>query len=165
MELYSLKSKIEAVLSDACASIERCGVYTSFRTYFEDSKFMETDCWEKGSEYIVGELSVYTDNTPKDDALVYLISVSCKKGEINEGELALETESFMADISELISAIDGVEDAARYIDEHIEKINAEGEKIIADFENQIGKIKKISLIVSLVGIGVILLVWLLFLLF
>ncbi len=165
MNLYSLKSKISALLSDAAASIERSGVYTSIKIYFEDSKFSESEEWNKKSEYLVGELSVYTDNTSADDALVYIISVGCASGNTVESEISSETEAFKLEIAELVKGIEGSDDAAHFIDELIKEVSAEGEKMISDFEKHIDKIKKTSLIVSAVGIGAILVVWLLFLLF
>ncbi len=165
MDLYSAKANITSALADAASLIDRAGVHTGIRIYFEESDLSETDEWSKKSEYIVGELTVYTDNTQDEDGLVYLCSVGCKGKSADANELSREISEFMSEVTTLKDTLDKSENAAELIDEHIRVINAEGEKMIADFDEQIKKTRRISMIVSAIGIGVILLVSLSFLLF
>ena len=165
MNHSEVRSIFEKKLNEACETIKNTKnadmiVIKPSISYIND-KLVEKQTYNGyDNTSLVATAVIFEKNHESDEDPSYEISLLCdlKGGFVrNLAELKNEIDNFDAELERFLKELSSSDDVYDFIKKEDERISSEGEKIVADLEASLSKMKKIGIGVAAVIIGVLLL--------
>lgn len=154
MDISVAKIKIEETLSQIAKDAGELGLYAKFGARYEKKDFTPCELHDKKLAYLSGEALIFAAEGDEDH-LAFGVSVECKSGEIDEAELTEELEFAKASAATFLEELAEAEDKELFARRRIAEERELAEKTLAEVDSQVSAARRVSLIATAVGVGIV----------
>lgn len=164
MNHFEIKEFFEEKMKAACDAIknakngDKLDIQTS-TSYVNDKLVEKTEYNGKDNTSLVVSAMIFAKGACGDEDPSYEISLLCDLrggAVVDPMQLEDEVSTFDAELQRFIAALEESDDVAALINAENEKINLEGDRMVADLEAKLEKMKKIGFIGGLIIFGALL---------
>lgn len=156
MNLYEAQLEIKKILSEYTQQIERDGLVAVSLVDFQTDEFEPCDEKSRKLAYICGSLEIRAEGANEDEALVFELIIDCKKnGTVSEEDFRKESADFCAELNTFIFNLDCAPNPQEFIEGEIREADKACEEALQEFETNLNKFTKRTVICGIVIIAVI----------